>query len=55
MRSGSHREDDADSHLLERVWRDVQTARMHVASNVEQVLAVVGRFALGLDVDDLIW
>lgn len=46
---------DADEDLLERVWRDVQTARMHVASNVDQVLSVVGRHALGLDVDDLIW
>jgi 3-hydroxy-9,10-secoandrosta-1,3,5(10)-triene-9,17-dione monooxygenase len=44
-----------DEALSERVWRDVQTARMHVASNVEQVLTVAGRFALGLDVDDLIW
>lgn len=41
--------------MLERVWRDVQTARMHVSSNVEQVLSVVGRFAMGLSVDDLIW
>ncbi|KUH85507.1 MULTISPECIES: acyl-CoA dehydrogenase family protein [unclassified Mycobacterium] len=41
--------------LVERVWRDVQTARTHVASNVEQVLSVVGRFAFGLKVDDLIW
>jgi len=46
---------NVDAGLLERIWRDVQTARMHVSSNVEQVLAVVGRFALGLDVDDLIW
>ncbi len=46
---------DADDVLMERVWRDVQTARMHVSSNVEQVLSVVGRFAVGLDVDDLIW
>jgi 3-hydroxy-9,10-secoandrosta-1,3,5(10)-triene-9,17-dione monooxygenase len=46
---------DADEILLERVWRDAQTARMHVASNVEQVLSVVGRFAMGLNVDDLIW
>ncbi|WP_319455713.1 MULTISPECIES: acyl-CoA dehydrogenase [unclassified Mycobacterium] len=44
-----------DDGLIERVWRDVQTARMHVSSNVEQVLAVVGRFAMGLNVDDLIW
>lgn len=46
---------DSDEGLRERVWRDVQTARMHVASNVEQVLSVVGRFAFGLNVDDLIW
>jgi 3-hydroxy-9,10-secoandrosta-1,3,5(10)-triene-9,17-dione monooxygenase len=46
---------DADEVLLERVWRDAQTARMHVSSNVEQVLSVVGRFAFGLNVDDLIW
>jgi 3-hydroxy-9,10-secoandrosta-1,3,5(10)-triene-9,17-dione monooxygenase len=44
-----------DETLAERVWRDVQTARKHVASNVEQVLSVAGRFTLGLDVDDLIW
>jgi 3-hydroxy-9,10-secoandrosta-1,3,5(10)-triene-9,17-dione monooxygenase len=44
-----------DMELLERVWRDVQTARKHVSSNVDQVLSVAGRFALGLDVDDLIW
>ncbi|WP_102142577.1 acyl-CoA dehydrogenase family protein [Mycobacterium hubeiense] len=44
-----------DDGLLERVWRDVQTARVHVASNVTQVLSVVGRFAFGLKVDDLIW
>ncbi|MDV3125894.1 acyl-CoA dehydrogenase family protein [Mycobacterium sp. 21AC1] len=46
---------DPDENLRERVWRDVQTARMHVASNVEQVLSVAGRFAFGLDVDHLIW
>lgn len=44
-----------DEELLERVWRDVQTARMHVASKLEQVLAVAGRFTLGLPVDDMIW
>lgn len=49
------RDSGTDDGLAERIWRDVQTARMHVASNVEQVLSVVGRFALGLDVDDLIW
>jgi 3-hydroxy-9,10-secoandrosta-1,3,5(10)-triene-9,17-dione monooxygenase len=46
---------DADHILLERVWRDVQTAQRHVSSNVEQVLSVAGRFAMGLNVDDLIW
>lgn len=44
-----------DEALLERIRRDAQTARMHVASNVDQVLSVVGRHAVGLDVDDLIW
>lgn len=44
-----------DAEVLERVWRDMQTACKHVSSNVEQVLAVAGRFALGLNVDDLIW
>jgi 3-hydroxy-9,10-secoandrosta-1,3,5(10)-triene-9,17-dione monooxygenase len=46
---------NADHVLLERIWRDVQTAQRHVSSNVEQVLSVVGRFAMGLNVDDLIW
>jgi 3-hydroxy-9,10-secoandrosta-1,3,5(10)-triene-9,17-dione monooxygenase len=46
---------DVDQAVLERVWRDVHTARNHVSSNVAQVLSVVGRFALGLDVDHLIW
>ncbi|WP_319449897.1 MULTISPECIES: acyl-CoA dehydrogenase family protein [unclassified Mycobacterium] len=46
---------DVEDEVLERIWRDVQTASMHVSSNVEQVLSVVGRFALGLEVDDLIW
>jgi 3-hydroxy-9,10-secoandrosta-1,3,5(10)-triene-9,17-dione monooxygenase len=46
---------DVDHVLLERIWRDVQTAQRHVSSNVEQVLSVVGRFAMGLNVDDLIW
>lgn len=45
----------ADESLLERIWRDVQTARMHVASNVEQVLTVVGRHSVGIAVDDLMW
>jgi 3-hydroxy-9,10-secoandrosta-1,3,5(10)-triene-9,17-dione monooxygenase len=45
----------ADHLLLDRIWRDVQTAQRHVSSNVEQVLSVVGRYAMGLNVDDLIW
>lgn len=45
----------ADTSLVERVWRDAHTARMHVASNVEQVLAVVGRHTVGVDVDDVMW
>ena len=44
-----------DEALTERLWRDMQTARKHVSSNVEQVLSVAGRSALGLTVDDLIW
>lgn len=48
-------DDSGDDEVLERVWRDMQTARKHVSSNVDQVLAVAGRFALGLNVDDLIW
>lgn len=45
----------ADDAVVERVWRDVQTARTHVASNVEQVLALVGRYSFGMEVDDILW
>ncbi|MGV0815588.1 acyl-CoA dehydrogenase family protein [Mycolicibacterium boenickei] len=45
----------AENALVERVWRDVQTARTHVASNVEQVLALVGRHSFGMEVDDILW
>ncbi|OBG23371.1 acyl-CoA dehydrogenase [Mycolicibacterium celeriflavum] len=44
-----------EEELMERLWRDAHTARTHVSSNVEQVLSVAGRFAVGLNVDDLIW
>lgn len=44
---------DADGRA-ERVWRDMQTARLHAANDVERVLAAVGQFAFGLPVDDLI-
>jgi len=47
--------DGVDEVLVERICRDAHTARMHVASNVEQVLSVAGRYTLGLDVGDLIW
>ncbi|TXI59332.1 acyl-CoA dehydrogenase family protein [Mycolicibacterium mageritense] len=46
---------DAGNAVVERVWRDVQTARTHVASNVEQVLELVGRHAFGMEVDDILW
>jgi 3-hydroxy-9,10-secoandrosta-1,3,5(10)-triene-9,17-dione monooxygenase len=46
---------DAEDPLVERVWRDIQTAQTHVASNVEQVLALVGRHAFGMEVDDILW
>jgi 3-hydroxy-9,10-secoandrosta-1,3,5(10)-triene-9,17-dione monooxygenase len=52
---GAVGDSDVDEALAERVRRDAHTARMHVASNVDQVLAVVGRHTLGLDVDNLIW
>lgn len=46
---------DTDDSLVERVWRDVQTAQTHVASNVEQVLALVGRHSFGMEVDEIVW
>jgi 3-hydroxy-9,10-secoandrosta-1,3,5(10)-triene-9,17-dione monooxygenase len=46
---------DSEDPLVERVWRDVQTAQTHVASNVEQVLALVGRHAFGMEVDEILW
>jgi 3-hydroxy-9,10-secoandrosta-1,3,5(10)-triene-9,17-dione monooxygenase len=45
---------DPDDEALERVWRDVQTAHMHVANDVDRVLSAVGQFAFGLKVDDFI-
>lgn len=47
-------EPDVDDGLVERVWRDVQTAHMHVANDVERVLSVAGQFAFGLKVDAFI-
>lgn len=46
---------DADHDVVHRLWRDVQTARIHAANNTEQVLTMYGRFAFGLSVDDLMW
>ncbi|OBK83382.1 acyl-CoA dehydrogenase family protein [Mycolicibacter sinensis] len=40
--------------LVDRVWRDVQTARMHVSNDAERVLSVVGQFEFGLKVDEFI-
>lgn len=44
-----------DDDVIDRLWRDIQTARIHVANNAEQVLTVVGRFNFGLPVDDIMW
>jgi 3-hydroxy-9,10-secoandrosta-1,3,5(10)-triene-9,17-dione monooxygenase len=46
--------DDHNDGQVERVWRDVQTAHMHVANDVDRVLSAVGQFAFGLKVDDFI-
>ncbi|ALI26502.1 putative hydroxylase [Mycolicibacterium fortuitum] len=46
---------EAGNPLVERVWRDVQTARTHVASNVQQVLALVGRHSFGMEIDEILW
>lgn len=40
--------------VIERVWRDVQTAHMHVSNDAERVLSVVGQSAFGLKVDEFI-
>lgn len=46
---------DVDHDVVDRLWRDVQTARTHAANNTEQVLTMYGRFAFGLSVDDHMW
>ncbi|MEV5879486.1 3-hydroxy-9,10-secoandrosta-1,3,5(10)-triene-9,17-dione monooxygenase oxygenase subunit [Streptomyces sp. NPDC052101] len=38
--------------VLQRAWRDVHTGRGHTANDVERALALFGKDALGLDVDD---
>lgn len=38
---------------LQRAWRDIRTARGHVANDPERALALFGADALGLDVRDL--
>lgn len=47
----SHARCDDDGRV-ERVWRDAQTAHVHVANDVDRVLSVVGQFAFGLPVDE---
>jgi 3-hydroxy-9,10-secoandrosta-1,3,5(10)-triene-9,17-dione monooxygenase len=37
---------------IERSWRDVHAGSMHVANEVERTLAMFGRGAFGLDVED---
>ncbi|MGW2341394.1 3-hydroxy-9,10-secoandrosta-1,3,5(10)-triene-9,17-dione monooxygenase oxygenase subunit [Streptomyces sp. NPDC001661] len=37
---------------IERVWRDVHAGSVHVANDVERTLAMYGRDALGLTVED---
>jgi len=44
-----------DPATLDRVWRDVLTARMHETNDVGLVLSVAGRHVLGINVDHLIW
>lgn len=46
--------DDDDYRRAERLWRDMQTAGMHVANDVDGVLSSVGQFAFGLKVDDFV-
>jgi len=37
---------------IERAWRDVHAGSVHVANDVERALAMYGKFAFGLDVED---
>lgn len=41
-----------DDVRAERVWRDIQTAHMHVANDVDRVLSVVGQAEFGVQVDE---
>lgn len=45
------RHEDTEGRV-ERVWRDLQTAHLHVANDVDRVLTSVGQFELGLQVDE---
>lgn len=47
-------EQSSGDDRVERVWRDVQTAHMHVSNDAERVLSVVGQFAFGMKVDEFI-
>ncbi|HET9874689.1 MAG TPA: acyl-CoA dehydrogenase family protein [Mycobacterium sp.] len=46
-----HSGSDGDGRV-DRVWRDAQTAQMHVANDVDRVLSVVGQSAFGVKVDE---
>ena len=37
---------------IERAWRDAHAGSVHVANNVERALAMYGKFAFGLEVED---
>lgn len=37
---------------IERAWRDAHAGSVHVANDVERALAMYGRFAFGLEVED---
>ncbi|OBJ69878.1 acyl-CoA dehydrogenase family protein [Mycobacterium sp. 1274756.6] len=43
-----------DDERAHRVWRDILTARLHVANDVDRVLSTVGEAMVGLPVDDYI-
>lgn len=51
VRLNVERHRDTDGRI-ERVWRDLQTAQLHVANDVDRVLSSVGQFELGLQVDE---
>lgn len=46
------RQAGGDGDRCERVWRDTQTAHMHVSNDVDRVLSVVGQAEFGVQVDE---